>query len=178
MFTNKNNNLIDSNSNSKLRNLYIKNSVYNKNKSKKQLYFVLGFFIITLISIVLIFQYFLTTTSVSITEYSSIVVKSNTFNKIISVESYNKTGDKLLKAVNVNGDSLDIGLSKLLKTSIDENILDEDFIKYNKIYSVKITSKSSSLKLPTFTEALNKSPYVVYVTKDGETILNIPKRYN
>lgn len=172
---NNNNNLINSNSN--LRNLHIKNSVSKKNKSKKQLY-VVGFFLIILISIFLIFQYFSTKTTVSITEYSSIIVKSNTFNKIISVESYNKTGDKLLKNVNIKGDSLDIGLSKLLKTAIDKNILDEDFIKYNNIYSVKITSKSASLKLPTFTEALSKSPYLVYVTKNGETILNITKREN
>lgn len=116
--------------------------------------------------------YFTPVTTVSINEYSSILIKSNRFNKVISVTTNNEQGKKIIHAVNINNKNLSTALQNIYSTSVDLGILDDDFATYKRIYSVKITSKQKVLDLTDYIEFLKTSPYVIQVSKDGYDLLN------
>lgn len=116
--------------------------------------------------------YFTPVTVVSINEYSSILLKSNRFNKVISVTANNPEAKKLLDSAKVIGKDLPEALENLYSTSVNLGILDEDFITYRRIYSVKISSENKYLNLERYIELLKNSPYIIQISQDGHDLLN------
>ncbi len=116
--------------------------------------------------------YYIPVTTVSINEYSSMIIKTNRFDKVISTIPKNKLAEKILDSTDVKGKNLSTALEDIYNKSIDLEILDEDFKTYNKIYSVKITSSKKDLNLQGYIEFLKTSPYIIQVSKDGYDLLN------
>lgn len=156
--------------------LYESNEIKPSIFSKIHLYFKYIFlaFAVTLILSTSIgaILYFTPVTTVSINEYSSILIKSNRFNKVISVTANNEQGKKIIHTVDLNNKDLSTALKNIYSTSIDLGILDDDFATYKRIYSIKITSKLKVLDLTDYIEFLKNSPYVIQISKDGYDLLN------
>ncbi|MHC1683804.1 MAG: hypothetical protein AB6733_12770 [Clostridiaceae bacterium] len=116
--------------------------------------------------------YYIPVTTVSINEYSSMIIKTNRFNKVISTIPKNSLAENILDSADVKGKDLSTALEDIYTTSVNLEILDEDFKTYKKIYSVKITSNKKDLNLQHYIETLKASPYIIQVSKDGYDLLN------
>lgn len=150
----------------------VKPSIFSKIHLNFKYIFLAFAVALLLSSFIGVILYFTPITTVSINEYSSILIKSNRFNKVISVTANNEQGKKIIHTVDLNNKDLSTALKNIYSTSIDLGILDDDFATYKRIYSVKITSKQKVLDLTNYIEFLKTSPYVIQVSKDGYDLLN------
>lgn len=116
--------------------------------------------------------YYIPVTTVSVDEYSSMLIKSNRFNRVISITPKNQYAEKILDNTKLKGKDLSTALKDVYTASVNLGILDEDFKNYRKIYSVKITSSQKDLSLEDYIEYLKTSPYIIQISKDGYDLLN------
>lgn len=100
-----------------------------------------------------------------------IKLEVNKFNKIINTVSLNENGSKILKNLDLKNLNIDSGLISILQKSKEENIINDKFIKENKVITIYITNSSESLNLDKVKNYVIDNKLKLEINNNGKLII-------
>lgn len=114
--------------------------------------------------------------TVTVSINPAIELKSNIWNKVISITPLNSDGKKIIQEISLKNKEIDDALVSILNQAKKDKFIDEDYKKMDKIITVNISGKE--LKIPAFQNEIKKDDLSLKVDSNGSTILNNSSKKN